>query len=746
MNGGDVMLSEAMQDAVKQLRQHPSVSNVSVREREGGGVIVSADFDTNLASTWRAKGESPTGVRPIETVEYKFPPDYPQRAPIPTLRPDFNRSLPHIDPHRQGERVPPCVIFGSALEVLHNEGVYRLYDQMAVWLENAAEGKLIDNGPGWEPMRRDECVDYLQVDVDDLTKDASFGNAKLFRVQVFWLNNVPGTLGLNKRNWSATLTPGELSKLTEVRKFQDFFLADSLLALCWPESDGAKGPPIIDAYQPDTVTSFSDLKLLAQQVGCNQALTRFTQNLNTVSGFVACRQPVPIYVALAVRRPIHLIGLKTDYELLAYRIDIHPQKGPVLAENTPVSAVLLTTPLSPALLRQASGINADQARIQLGLVGCGSLGSKVATHVARAGYLPDLLVDNDKFHVHNAARHALFPLQFGYGSNKANRLATALEEFSNGRKPVVFDGSITRLPLNDRKFAAFFSGENSVLLNTTGAHSVRHFLTDTPIRARVMEACLLNLGAAALVTLEGAGRNPSTTDLMAHAFEQLRMEGQLQPPVTGQEGVVGVGVGCSSITLPMTDANISLVAAGVGQNTLRLFQDGLAAPGTTSIAQVGADGMSITWKHCELGKTHVADVGRSSDWSVRVLDTAHRKMCADVALYPSVETGGVIVGRISLTRREIVIVDVLEAPPDSKRSAAAFVLGVEGLTERVEAYNLSGQRVLWCLGTWHSHLQPLGPSPTDIATANQLEGTIAGAAVLLIHRPDGYSALVRDGF
>lgn len=43
--------------------------------------------------------------------------------------------------------------------------------------------------------------------------------------------------------------------------------------------------------------------------------------------------------------------------------------------------------------------------------------------------------------------------------------------------------------------------------------------------------------------------------------------------------------------------------------------------------------LSVTWKHCELGKTQVADVGGSSDWSVRVLDSAHRKMCADVALY-----------------------------------------------------------------------------------------------------------------
>ncbi|MGM3412086.1 ThiF family adenylyltransferase [Ralstonia holmesii] len=746
MSGGNLKLSEAVQDAVRQLRRHPSVSNVTVKEQEGGGAIVTADFDTNLASTWRANGESPTGVRPTETVEYEFPPDYPRCAPVPTLRQDFNRSLPHINPHQQGERVPPCVIYGSALEVLHNEGVYRLYDQMAVWLENAAEGKLIDKGPGWEPMRRDDCVDRLQVDVDDLTEDASFGNAKIYRVDAFWMDNAPDTIGLNKRNGATPITASELSKVMKFRTYQDFHLADSLFAVCWPESDGAEGPPVIDAYQPDSVRCYADLELLAKKVGCKQALARFALNLNTVSRSVASRLPVPIYIALAVRRPTHLIGLETDYELLAYRVNICPQKGPVLMEQTPASAVLFATPLSPSLLRQASGIGSKESQIKLGLVGCGSLGSKVATHVARAGYAPSVLVDDDKFHVHNGARHALFPPQFGFGSNKATQLATVLAEFSDGRKPKVFAGNITRLPFNEQKFTGFFSGESSVLLNTTGAHSVRHFLADAPIRARVMEACLLNLGGAAVVTLEGAGRNPTTTDLMTHAFEQLRADGLLQPPVTGQEGVVGVGVGCSSITLPMTDANISLVAAGVGQNALRLFQDGLTESGKASIAQVSTDRMSINWRHSNLGKTHVARVPDGAGWVVRVLDSAHRKMSADVAIHPKVETGGVVVGRISPMQREIVIVNVLEAPPDSKRSAMAFILGVEGLSERIEAYNESGQGVLWCLGTWHSHLMPVGPSPTDIATADSLKGSIAGVVVLLIHRPDGYSAVVRDGF
>lgn len=739
-------LSRQMQDAVRQLGRHPSVSNVTARERSGGGAIVTADFDTNLPSTWRALGASPTGVRPVETVEFEFWPEYPLRAPIPTLRPDFNRTLPHINPHRNGERVPPCTIFGSTLEVLHKEGVYRLYDQMAVWLENAAENKLIDNGPGWEPMRRDSCEDFLEVNVDEISKALTPGNAKLYRIHIAWPDDSVVSIGWDKRTAPSALNAHELAKATTVQRMQEWNVVDSFFVVCCPEARGTQGPAVVDQYQPDSVTNYSDLKLLAEQVGCRQALTRFASNLDAVSRSVTSKQSVPIYVALAVRRPTHLIGLQTDYELLTYRIDIRPPRGAVLTDDTPALPVLITTPLSPALLRQASGLETEQVRIELGMVGCGSLGSKVATHVARAGYAPTVLVDDDGFLPHNAARHALFPSQFHRVGNKAKQLAGALGEFFGGRKPSVFDRSISLLPFEDKKFSAFFSSENAVLLNTTGSHSVRHFLNDAPFGARVMEACLLNLGSAAVMTLEGSGRNPSATDLMAHTFEQLRAYKLLQRPVAVQEGAVGVGVGCNSITLPMTDGNISLIAAGVGQTVLRLFEQGLSESGTASIAKVGSDKMSVAWQHDVVGKTHIASVDDKIAWSVRVLDTAHRKMCADVAAHPRVETGGVVVGRVSTTHREITIVDILDAPPDSKRAPNAFILGIEGLAKRIEVYNESGQGVLWCLGTWHSHLRTFGPSPTDVATANKLEGSIAGAVVLLIHRPDGYSALVRDGF
>lgn len=171
----------------------------------------------------------------------------------------------------------------------------------------------------------------------------------------------------------------------------------------------------------------------------------------------------------------------------------------------------------------------------------------------------------------------------------------------------------------------------------------------------------------------------------------------------------------------------------------------LSEAGRISVGLVNEDGMSVHWQHKMFQKTHLAKVSGLPGWTIRVLDTAHQKMITDVAKYPTVETGGLIVGRCSPTQREVIILDVLDAPPDSIRSPAKFVLGVEGLVDNIMQYNDSGVNILWCIGTWHSHLQPSGPSVIDMTTSKSIEGLLKGAVVMLIKHPQGYEAIVGHG-
>ena len=97
-------------------------------------------------------------------------------------------------------------------------------------------------------------------------------------------------------------------------------------------------------------------------------------------------------------------------------------------------------------------------------------------------------------------------------------------------------------------------------------------------------------------------------------------------------------------------------------------------------------------------------------WRVHVHPRALSKMQEDVARWRDVETGGVLMGRLSEVSRVAQVVDVVEAPEDSRRASDEFVLGTRGLRQRMQGYSETVGWSLYCLGTWHSHLSPGGPS------------------------------------
>ncbi|HET9917841.1 MAG TPA: Mov34/MPN/PAD-1 family protein, partial [Candidatus Binatia bacterium] len=117
----------------------------------------------------------------------------------------------------------------------------------------------------------------------------------------------------------------------------------------------------------------------------------------------------------------------------------------------------------------------------------------------------------------------------------------------------------------------------------------------------------------------------------------------------------------------------------------------------------------------------------------------------EVARYPTVETGGVLIGTCSARLRTIIVVDLIEAPPDSERSATRFVLGTAGLKAAIKVRHRASGGTLFDVGTWHSHLADQGPSALDRATARQLAAERPPPSVLLIQAPTRLYALMHDG-
>ncbi|WP_372399858.1 Mov34/MPN/PAD-1 family protein [Azospirillum sp. HJ39] len=754
VTGGDPV-PPPVADALAAALGHRSVVEARLTLR-GSSYVIEADFDAELPSRFMGAGASPSGVRPVETAFFDLPPGFPHAAPVVTLRPDFNSALPHVNPHIPGAPVPPCVVYGSLAEVFHSRGFVAILDQTADWIRKAGRDELINPAQGWEPIRRESAEDSLAFDIPHI---AGLVRAKggFERLPTGFIRYIGSEVQYDMA-WGSvgrtTITPTRknFTRIFDARSDDVFLSGTTLSVVCWADKMPSGEPRVCNVYMPDSVTTVGDLLARADSYGCGDYLR---SALRWIAECARAKENTrrfdyPLFVILCVRRPYPVIGTGSNIEIIAYRFNIVTPGFYPDGDATKVFTVSQRHAITEPLLRSMSGLPTDIPRPRYTMVGCGSLGSKIAVHLSRASFVPSALVDKGVLDPHHMARHGLLPTG-PHGKEfiapfKDVALAKELAPF--GAKPDTVSADITTLSPRQKDFGTLFPDGTKLVINATASYVVRDYLAVAPgIVPRVAEAALLDEGRVGFFSLEGPDRNPNTLDLMALTYEEMRGDGTLKGAIGAAHTArtVPIGQGCSSVTVTMTDGRLSMHAAAVAEKTLGLLAGDLPGCGELLIGRTGEDGMSVGWSRTEAGPTHVVAVADDPTWTVRVLDRAHRKIMDDVARYPHVETGGLIVGRVSPVRRVVHVTDVLEAPPDSIRSAAQFVLGVEGRDGLLADYEAGAAGALWCLGTWHSHLADQGPSPTDRKTARSLEGRGHRAMVVLIRRPGGYSALVVPG-
>ena len=193
----------------------------------------------------------------------------------------------------------------------------------------------------------------------------------------------------------------------------------------------------------------------------------------------------------------------------------------------------------------------------------------------------------------------------------------------------------------------------------------------------------------------------------------------------------------------ISDGRLSLFAASMAEAIAELQRSGLPETvGVIMIGRLGEDQLSFTWTRYEVAPALRVSPAGAGGWRVHIQAATAEKIEGEVARWPDVETGGVIVGRLSEAANAFYVVDALAAPPDSTRAAGEFVLGVQGLQRDITAFGESTGWSLYCLGTWHSHLRAVGPSSLDHATARTVSLARVVPSVLLVHTPSGYQAIL----
>lgn len=732
-------------------RSHP--------EFVGGEVLavdeVRVDLRVEMPLHFKADGVSDTGVRTIEPVTLRIPPNYPWRSPRVHLRPDFPRDFPHLNPSAPGAPPRPCLVDGDQDEFflqfgLVEYGVFHLLEQVAVWLRKAAISRLIDPAQGWEPALRRGLADVLAFDAE-----GARGTRLKAGGYVAWRARFArtGLLDASLRNGASTWIDSKGDKVPLSISDKSLFTASpvtggasrggTVVGIVWPDKPASGGTRINDCYAPDEVTTFAQLRTRADALGCRRSLDLFLANLERWWQGRHLDAAIPIGVVLCIQRPFALIGSRSPIELLPYAVEMRPFAGrkSLFAgeDDEPVAPAIHHQALTADLLRSLS---AAPERPPLAVLGCGSVGSKLAVHAARAGQPIAAVSDSGWLGPHNMARHALHPDRTGMG--KADALAQELSGF--GLPPVVHGGDIATTLRDPSQRAQIIPAEARLVVNATASLAVREALAASigeRDRARHFEAGLFARGRMAYLLVDGARHNPNHGDLMAELYATIddpEATALLSDPAVGL-AEVQVGQGCGSLTMTMDDAQLSMMTAGIAKEITRAVdhpgRDGLIVTGIGE-----ADGPGTRWSRRPVAPFETVAIEGSDDWRLRISSRVASRIRDEAAGCPDVETGGLLIGLSSARLRTVTVVDLLDAPPDSTRSAGLFVLGTHGLAQAIAGRHRASARTLFDVGTWHSHLADHGPSQTDWRTAAELAAGRAPPSVLLIVTPRRFHALI----
>lgn len=733
---------------------HPAVSHVGVPSlnEANGATAVDVTFEVNLPSEWRRRGESPSGVKLKEVVRFDFPSDFPLEPPRLALRPDFNRDRPHMQPWLTDGQPVPCIYDGTLSELLHQEGLAGILNQTAVWLERAALDTLIDPGQGWEPVRRDSFEDYLVADADSLRRLVDRNGGHRF-FELFYRKIIADSNSCLVLGWishEVKINRNVVRNLFREVKGDDgdlqFRHGKSLVLVIWPGKHPSGELIVNDTYFPETVSDVRGLRERAVLYSCAEELSTGMKWLESCVSRCPEHGPFTLAVIFLARRPFKVIGSQSCIELCPYIVDVRFPDLFAEGDATPVRPAAHRDAISRSLLAQMTGSAATSKRPRWTLFGAGSLGSKLVLHLARAGNGPEVILDKSLMTPHNVARHALIPKEGLWMGPKAQILCNALRGLGQEATAVTADAVSVLASRGDARRT--WSKHSWAIVNATASLKVREAIAATRlVSTRVIETALFARGRVGMITVEGPSRNPNAADLMAECYAFLRENTALAHIFFENDTVSreSIGEGCGSLTMTMSDGRLSLFAAGMSEYLLAKQRDGLPdGGGEILIGQLSDDELGLKWYTRRVPPVTVVHAINRKSWRVHIHSRAADKIVEETACWPKAETGGVLMGRISEVSRTFHIIDVLDPPEDSSRSASEFVLGTKGLLRQIKAYSEAANWSFYCLGTWHSHTYSSGPSATDRETAKAMSLARLTPSLLLIRTPECFEALLAD--
>ena len=637
---------------------------------------------------------------------------------------DFPKDrLAHLYVAKKGRPPAFCLIRGDISEWYANKHLKDLVIRIGNWFRDAATGQLTTDGNQFDPVRLEGywgtvIYDYDQL-ADIVTGKKSFHLDSDFAIGLFERNftNKEPVFKLNKLitpdNASATYDDflKEKAKDAELPSKKHYHFG----YIIWSNEE-----MVYNQYEVNFPSDWAELKTFCAQFGVS------FQNLEK---WIAADDPntyVLVPVITGVKRPKPLIGFSGSIEFFNFclRVDSPDVEEDRIVNNIPVTYQSHKQPLTLKKAREISGFKGNFGLYNL-IVGCGALGSKITMHLARSGVTNYMLADPDELSPHNLVRHTA--LAHSEGLNKAELLKEEITNIYRYENLLTSTLAKSGETIFDSQLLKIFSW----IFDFTASNGFSQSLVKAilPEHNQVCKSFLSNFGNLGILFLEGKGRNPRIDDLQITLYNQYRnmptiaawLQRESEKEISNLS--VTVGIGCNSETIVLSDDVVSFHAAyftGVINSEASQERSQSGKIYLNEINQLPF--YSNTCHLIEVPRFDVLSAVNDSTWQVRFQAGLLERVKQQMEHAIPHETGGVLVGRASYKTKTIHVVDVLEAPPDSRANEACFFRGIEGLPEAIEEINTLSGNQLGYIGEWHSH--PMGPnqlSKMDLNTVRKFK-------------------------
>ncbi len=671
--------------ARKFVEEHKSVLQIFENHINDKGLIY-FDFNVkvNLPSSFKSKSQTDKGVKSIENITMEFPKEFPYKAPIVYLRDDFNRNFPHINPIV--DKFNPCIFEGSVDELLQQPlWIDGILDQLIDWLETSASNSLINPEQGWEPMRVDDNNGFLVFDRKELL--------------LYFLEEKKFAFYVSYKKSKKDFLVARVSE-TVIENFKSSFM------FCFVSSD------VSNEYIPYNIRNFTNLVEFARKNNINNIKESINGNYEKL-----VKDKIELlFISLFIKRPYKVIGTDSSIEILHFSLELkkHKKKNEV-HQNANVCTLSGLSFSDTKLLQQFSGVNqVTKGKQMIMQIGCGSVGSKVALHLARNGNDNFKLIDEKYFVPNNNARHALFSLSSL--NSKVELLQEAMQKI--GLK------NIDPVSKNIFDIENFKTTNEDIIIDSTASLSVNNYLTTKLFQGRLIHTSLYNNGTIAFVGIEGKNREVKIIDIISFMYQKCTEDNEIAKRITDTHATYqSIGQGCGSFTTVSSDATISISSAGMSNLIQSKIDNGFDNNGEFWLGLLDDNNLGMSWKKTiiqPLSLKHIKGID-NGDWEIRIFKNVLDNIKIESDKWNDLETGGILIGHISIPTQTIVITGQIEAPEDSIRGKCKFYSGVKGLGEKLKFIEKSSAGMITQLGTWHSHPNSSSnPSSIDIDSKKKM--------------------------